>query len=161
MSDPYFCDLDIQFSWMNNVYNELRSAIKCNSWYSSPSKQCRIDINPNLTSIIAASLPFTISDCGIFKNNPGWKYGIHKDASRTVAINILLVDPCPDFDILYYSDIFDKTIPTIYERDVPKLLNTKKFHSVANRSLTITRYVMSIGHTGNSYEEIKKKFHNV
>jgi hypothetical protein len=157
MTDDYFCKLDILFPFMDEIYDELKKAI----WYISNTKQCRSDVSINLRNKIQNSIPFQIHCCGFFKNDPGWKYPIHKDSIRSSAINILLVEPCDEFNVFFFSDDFKTKILSPYVRDELLLINTKKFHSVSNDSTDKTRYVLSIGFSKNSYEEIKVKLQNV
>jgi hypothetical protein len=154
MTEEYFCKVNIQLPFIDQIYHELSNA----SWYTSKFDLCRSDSSNELKSLIQEIIPFTINDCGFLKNKPGWKYPIHKDALRLAAINILLVDQCDDFKVNFYSDNFDKKIPVPYVKDELLLINTKKFHSVFNASLDKVRYVMSIGCVNEKYVEIKKKF---
>lgn len=106
-------------------------------------------------------MPFKIHCCGFFKNEPGWTYPLHKDAVRYTAINILLVEPCDEFNVYFYSDDLKTKMLVPYLKDEPLLINTKKLHMVSNTSLDKTRYVLSIGCTDQTYDEVKKKFQNV
>jgi hypothetical protein len=154
MTEEYFCKLDLQFPFMDQIYYELNNS----TWHISRHNQCRSDASVELKKLIKQFIPFTVNDCGFHKNKPGWKYPIHKDALRLAAINILLVDQCDDFKVNFYSDNFDKKIPVPYVRNELLLINTKKFHSVFNASLDKVRYVMTIGCVNERYVEIKKKF---
>jgi hypothetical protein len=151
MTDEYFCKLYIPFLIIDEIHKELSIA----NWYTSKYKQCRSDISDELRTKIQDLIPFKIHCCGFFKNEPGWKYSIHKDTERYAAINILLVDPCDEFNVFFYSDDFKTKILAPYIKDELLLINTKKFHSVANNSTTKTRYLMSIGFSKNTYDEIR------
>jgi len=151
MTDEYFCKLNIPFPVMDEIHNELNTA----TWYTSKYKQCRSDVSQDLRTKIQDLIPFDIHCCGFFKNEPSWNYPIHKDTERYAAINILLVDPCDKFNVFFYPDNFKTKILAPYVKDELLLINTKKFHSVANNSNTKTRYLMSIGFAKNTYDEIK------
>jgi hypothetical protein len=157
MTDEYFYKLDTPFTFMDKIYAELDSAI----WYESKYKQCRFDVSQELRSIIQESVPFKISCCGFFKNEPGWKYPLHRDSVRYTAINILLVEPCDEFNVYFYSDDLKTKILVPYIKDEPLLINTKKLHMVSNTSVDKIRYVLSIGCIEQTYDEVKKKFQNV
>lgn len=157
MTSEYFCKLNLQFEFMDRIYEELNSAI----WYESKYKQCRSDASAELRNMIQEKVPFNIHCCGFFKNEPGWTYPIHKDSVRQTAINILLVDQCDEFNVYFYSDNFKTRLLAPYVKDELLLINTKKFHSVSNASSDKIRYVMSIGCVEQTYDELKKKFENV
>jgi hypothetical protein len=153
MTEEYFSKLNIPFPVMDLIYDELRTV----NWYTSSTGQCRGDVSAELRSKIQKVITLKIYCCGYFKNDPGFKYPIHKDSARRAAINILLVDNCDEFNIFFYSDDLKTKILVPYIRDDLLLINTKKFHSVNNTSLTKTRYLMSIGFVENTYDEIKAK----
>jgi hypothetical protein len=142
---------------MDKIYAELDSAI----WYESKYKQCRFDASQDLRNIIQEAVPFKIDCCGFFKNNPGWTYPLHRDSVRYTAINILLVEPCDEFNVYFYSDDLKTKILVPYIKDEPLLINTKKLHIVSNTSVDKIRYVLSIGCIEQTYDEVKKKFQNV
>jgi hypothetical protein len=157
MTEAYFYKLDSPFTFMDKIYAELDSAI----WYESKYKQCRFDASQDLRNIIQEVVPFKIDCCGFFKNEPGWKYPLHRDSVRYTAINILLVEPCDMFNVYFYSDDLKTKIVVPYIKDHPLLINTKKLHMVSNSSPDKIRYVLSIGCIEQTYDEVKKKFQNV
>lgn len=157
MTEEYFCKLNLQFEFMNRIYEELNSAI----WYESKYKQCRFDVSQDLRNIIQKAVPFKISCCGFFKNEPGWTYPLHRDTVRYTAINILLVEPCNEFNVYFYSDDLKTKMLAPYIKDEPLLINTKKLHMVSNTSVDKIRYILSIGCIEETYDEVKKKFQNV
>jgi hypothetical protein len=164
----YFTLLNIHFPVREKLYQALNYAIENNSFYESPSKQMRHDVSKELRKEIQDILPFAISDCGFFKNEPGWDYPVHIDTRRFFAINMLMVDDHNDFENVFYlddpslADYVDGTnkekfrIP--YVKDQLVLINTKKYHSVKNKSADKTRYVLSIGNVDTSYDIIKNNF---
>jgi hypothetical protein len=107
---------------------------------------------------VQKEIPFEIFDCGFFKNSPGWSYQLHTDTRRTCAINILMCNNSQDFVANFVSDNFKETINIPYVKDVPILINTKKFHRIKNLSTTDNRFVLSIGHETYPYEITKNMF---
>lgn len=139
---------------MSIIYQNLDNAC----FITTTTKQIRFEFDSSIRNYVQQSIPFEISDCGVFKNPPGWVYPIHIDAKRTCAINILLCEENPEFLVYFYGNRLDKPIPLNYKKDVPYLLNTKKLHGVKNLSKDKTRFVLTIGNTTDSYEDVLKRF---
>lgn len=156
MTEEYFYKLNLRFTFMDKIYSELNSA----TWYTSKYGQCRSDVSQELRHTLQEVVPFKISCCGFFKNEPGWKYRLHRDV-RYTAINILLVEPSEDYKVYFYSDDLKTKIPVPYIKDELLLINGRKLHMVSNDSLDKIRYVFSIGCSDQSYHEVKKKFQDV
>jgi len=156
MTEEYFCKVNLQFTFMDKIYAELNTAI----WYISKYGSCRSDVSQDMRNILQEVVPFKISCCGFFKNEPGWTYPLHRDI-RYTAINMLLVEPDDDFKVYFYSDDLKTKIPIPYIKDEILLINGRKLHMVSNTSLDKTRYVLSIGCNEQTYDEVKKKFQNV
>lgn len=152
-TSAHFHTVKLPTSLINLFIEELSTA----NWYTSRYGQCRSDVSTNLRTIVENTMPFKVSCCGFFKNDPGRRYNIHKDSQRQAAVNILLVDDCSDFHVYSYSDNMRDKISVPYQKYIPILLNTKKFHSVQNLS-SVTRYLVSIGCDTESYESIRNKF---
>ena len=157
----YFYDLGIIPKFTGLLYEELSRAISIDSFYRSSHGQSRSDFaDSQLKQAIIDSMPFEISDMGIFRNAPRSRYPLHIDAERNLSLNILLCEPDEKFvvDIYRTNDgVFQKK-PIPYRKDIPLLLNTKKYHSITNLHLIKTRYICSIGSTKNSYEEVLNSF---
>ena len=156
MTDEYFCKINLQFTFMDRIYAELQTA----TWYISKYGSCRSDVSQDFRHVLQEVVPFKISCCGFFKNEPGWTYPLQRDV-RYTAINMLLVEPCEDYKVYFYSDDSKTKMPVPYIKDEPLLINGKKLHSVSNTSLDKIRYVLSIGCNEQTYDEVKKKFQNV
>lgn len=164
----YFTVLNIHFPVLEKLYKELDNAILNNFFHESPSLQIRYNVSKDLRKEVQDLMPFKISDCGFFRNSPGWDYPVHIDGKRLFAINMLMVEDHDDYEVFFYVDHpslaneIDGTdkekfrIP--YVKDQLVLLNTKKYHSVRNTSGSRTRYLLSIGNTDTSYDIIKNKF---
>lgn len=153
----YFYDLGIIPKFTGLLYEELGRSISIDSFYKSSHGQSRSDFTDSqLKQLIRDSMPFEISDMGIFRNAPRSMYPLHIDAERNLSLNILLCEPDEKFAVDYYltdDGVFQKK-PIPYRKDIPLLLNTQKYHSIKNLHLTKTRYICSIGSTKNSYEEV-------
>ena len=156
MIEDFFHHIDLEFTFIDDIHKELNKA----EWYTSKHGQCRSDISKELRCLIQDVMPFKINDAGFFKNDPGWNYHIHKDTKRLAAVNMLMVENSNNFYAFVYDDNFKnkEIIPYAYNKLV--LLNTKKFHSVSNKSQTEVRYLLSLGSTEESFESIKNKFKN-
>jgi hypothetical protein len=158
MYSDYFTQLDLP----TDIVSEITDFIESNSdnFFISKLSQNRLDFNSRLIIKLSELIPFSISDGGVFKNSPGWNYSIHKDKDRQCALNMLLTDNIDDFEAMVYNDnrVPIKIIP--YVKNQWLLLNTKKFHSVKNNSLTETRYNISIGRTIQDYYKVKDKLLN-
>lgn len=157
MLDEYFTPFPtIKFDFIDDVYAELGAA----NFYRSKTGQNRSDVSPSLRAKFQSVLPFNIYCCGFFRNVPGWIYPMHKDSYRLCALNILVADPSDKFETCCFDEkrIVVGTIP--HERNIPILLNTKRFHSVVNRDPDRTRFVLSIGCVDESYEVVKAKLYD-
>ena len=154
IEEDYFYNINIPLDFISNLYEELNHA----QWYISPTNQCRSDIVGETRLLIQKFMPFEVYCCGFFKNDPGWKYPIHKDRNRYAAVNMQLCDDSEDYYIYSHTDDFKKKISIPYYKNKPVLLNTKKFHSVHNKSKDKVRYVLSVGCTTESYEVIRDRF---
>jgi hypothetical protein len=120
--------------------------------------QNRIDFDIKLINKIREICPFFVSDAGIFKNPPGWVYPVHKDSRRQFAMNLLLSDPDPDFEVNFYSEDLSTKFLIPYVKNKWVLINTKKFHGVKNNSSTKDRYTISVGCISKTYHEIIEVF---
>jgi hypothetical protein len=154
IENDHFYHINIPINFIDNVHEALKYA----SWYTSKTGQCRSEITGETRALIQNSVPFEISCCGFYKNEPGWKYTIHKDYTRFTALNILLVDNSDDYQVYTYSDKLEKKINIPYIKNEPMLLNTKKFHSVHNTSKETIRYVLTVGCNTETYEVIRDRF---
>ncbi len=141
-----------------DIIDILNEEIKIAKWYTSPTKQCRSDIVGETRIILEKLMPFEIYCCGFFKNDPLWKYPIHKDRARHATINIQLVDNSEDYLVYTYSEDLKERINIPYIKDKPLLLNTKKFHSTQNLSTEKVRYLLTVGCITESYEVIRDRF---
>lgn len=148
----YFSKINLGIGFLDYVYPELERGV----FQITKTYQLRLELNKQIKKQVQNYIPYEISDCGILKNTPGWKYPIHRDQTRTCAINILLCERDADFVVNFYSDDRKNTFILDYERHQPYLLNTKKLHSVTNMSTSKTRLVLTIGNTKDSYEEVLK-----
>jgi len=155
MLSDYYSAIPIRFDFIDQVYSELSQA----QFYVSKTRQTRSDVSPELKQKFRDVLPFNIYCCGFFKNPPGWFYPMHKDVERLCALNVLLCDESQNFETFCYDDGRKQIAQVDYRRDVPILLNTKKFHSVRNND-TATRYLLSIGCIDEDYESVKRKLHD-
>jgi hypothetical protein len=154
--EDFFYHIDLEFKFIDKLYEELNNA----SWYISKHGQCRADISKELKDLIQDIMPFKIADAGFFKNEPGWKYGVHKDSKRFAAVNMLMVENSNSFHALIYDNTLKNKEIIPYTQNKLLLLNTKQFHSVSNKSQFEVRYVLSLGSTEESFESIKNKFEN-
>ena len=153
------------FEYINFEHPQLISEIKeyvaysekNNQFWISMMCQCRIDFPIDICRKIRDIMPFKITDYGCFKNVPGWVYPVHTDTKRTFAMNMLISQPDPGFEALFYSDDRSTSFPIAYIQNQWVLLNTKKLHSVRNTGST-NRYVISIGCETSSYQEIRELF---
>jgi hypothetical protein len=150
----YFSEVLLDLEFLDTVYKNLDHS----SFKITPTKQLRLEFRKEIKDYIQNFIPFKIDDCGIFKNPPGWIYPIHRDKNRTCAINILICEEDPDFEIKFYEENTMKSIFLPYKKEVPYLLNTKKLHGVINRSRGKTRLVLTIGNSTDSYEDVLKIF---
>jgi hypothetical protein len=95
---------------------------------------------------------------GIFKMDPVNYYAFHTDASRNVAINLLLEGP--DSYTMFGEQTSSievmKVEQLIYDDSCYYVFNTANPHSVLNLSKN-TRYLLTIGITtpGIKYEDVK------
>lgn len=155
MYNDYFTKINLP----TDIVYDINEFIKLNDdkFFISKLGQCRLDFNSSLILKISKFIPFSMSDCGIFKNVPGWTYPIHKDKIRQCALNMLLTDNSDDFNAMIYDD-FGKPLDKIpYVKNEWILLNTKKYHSVKNNSLTEIRYNVSIGCTKQDYYTVRNQ----
>jgi hypothetical protein len=154
IENDHFYHINIPINFIDNVHEVLKYA----TWHTSKTGQCRSEITGETRALIQNSMPFEISCCGFYKNEPGWKYTIHKDYTRFTALNILLVDNSDDYQVYTYSDKLEKKLNIPYIKNEPMLLNTKKFHSVHNTSKETIRYVLTVGCNTETYEVIRDRF---
>jgi pyoverdine/dityrosine biosynthesis protein Dit1 len=153
IENDHFYHINIPIDFINTVHDEL----KYSTWYTSKTGQCRSEIVGETRKLIQKTMPFTISCCGFYKNEPGWKYTIHKDYTRFTALNILLVDNSEDYHVYTYSDNLKEKVNIPYIKNKPMLLNTKKYHSVHNISKEKIRYVLTVGCNTETYEVIRDR----
>ena len=128
------------------------------NFYLSSSNLLRLDFDNDISSIIKEFLPFRVSDSGVYKNPPGWKYPLHKDSFRRCTVNMTLVDDHPDFDVKFANENKTERYPIPYVKNQFVLLNTQQFHYVKNNSVDTDRYCVSIGCTSESYTNIRQIF---
>jgi hypothetical protein len=159
--DDYYTLVDLRDPGLLSAIREFVSdAERQGLFFQSTLELNRVDFPSKIFLWLRELMPFPISDAGVFKNEPGWNYPIHRDKDRWASMNLLLVDPDPRFG----ANIYDKdqkilgTIP--YEKDQWMLLNTSRYHSVFNNSDT-TRYVVSVGCTKQGYTHIRQKFEHL
>jgi hypothetical protein len=152
--EDFFYHIDLEFAFIDDIYKELNEA----KWYTSSTGQCRSDISKELVRLIQDVMPFEISDAGFFKNEPGWDYHIHTDFKRFSAVNMLMVENSNNFCAFVYDNTLKNKEIIPYVRNKLLLLNTKKFHSVSNKSQTEVRYLLSLGSSKESFEATKNKF---
>lgn len=134
-----------------SIYQELHKGV----FYESDFNMLRSDTSLKLRRTLQDLIDIPIWCCGFFKNPPQWIYNLHTDSVRKSAINILLTDENKDFDSSFL--IPPKNFITIpYRKNIPMLMNVKKFHYVKNNSKDVTRYIMSIGFHRHSYHESKE-----
>jgi len=154
--EDYFYTINLPINFIDNLYQELENAV----WYTSPTKFCRSDIMGETRSMIEQFMPFKVFCCGFFKQEPGFKYPIHKDSQRLAAVNIQLCDELGDYKVYSYTDKLKEKMMVPYQKNKPILLNTKKFHSVHNIS-NDTRYILTVGCITDSYEVIRDRFKQI
>ena len=155
MQHDYYTFINLPIDIIDDINKFIN--LQDSNFFISKLGQNRINFDSTILLKLMEFIPFRISDCGIFKNEPGWTYSIHKDQNRQCALNMLLVDNSDEFETCIYDDdgIYVGKIPYVKNQWV--LLNTKKFHSVKNNSLTRTRYVISIGCTTEDYYTVRDK----
>ena len=154
--EDFFYQIELEFTFIDEIYKELNTAV----WYTSKHGQCRADISEDLRVLIQNVMPFKMDDAGFFKNEPGWKYRIHKDSKRFAAVNMLMVENSNSFGAYVYNNNLKNKEIIPYTRNKLLLLNTKKFHSVSNECQHEVRYLLSLGSSEESFESIKNKFKN-
>jgi hypothetical protein len=152
--EDYFYNISLPIDFIDILYKELETT----TWYTSPTKLCRSDIVGETRNLIEKAMPFKVHCCGFFKNDPRFKYPIHRDFQRLAAVNIQLGESFDDYQVVFYNDDLSQLLNIPYQTDKPLLINTKKLHSVFNKSNDKTRYVLSVGCIDESYEVIKNKF---
>jgi hypothetical protein len=84
--EDYFYNISLPIDFIDILYKELETT----TWYTSPTKLCRSDIVGETRNLIEKSMPFKVHCCGFFKNDPRFKYPIHRDFQRLAAVNIQL-----------------------------------------------------------------------
>jgi hypothetical protein len=108
--------------------------------------------------VLALSEKYTLKP-GIFKMNPMNYYAFHTDASRNVAINMLLEGPdsYTMFGEPTESAEVTKVNQLVYEDSSYYIFDTSCPHSVLNLSKN-TRYLLTIGIAtpGEDYESVKE-----
>jgi hypothetical protein len=161
MLDSYYTYLNFPVD-MNMLVSKINEYIQQNKdkFYLSNSKLLRLDFNYDINSIINKIMPFTVSDAGVFRNPPGWNYPVHRDSVRKFAVNMVLVDEHPDFDVRFVNPSKTETYPIHYIKNQFVLINTQQFHYVKNNNINIDRYCVSIGCTSDSYSNIRELFAN-
>ena len=155
-------DLSDYFTCVNlpiDIVQDINEYVRINdsNFFISHLGQFRINFNSSIISKLLPFIPFTISDCGVFKNIPESSYPIHKDKNRKCALNMLLIDNDDEFQATIYDDSGNNLGKIPYVKHQWILLNTKKFHGVKNNSLTKIRYNVSIGSTVQDYNTVRNK----
>ena len=152
-TDDYYTLIDLPIA-TEIIKAECISNINSDRFYTSLHGQCRINFSANTTARLSEVIPFSIFDAGMFKNIPGWDYAPHRDKDRLCALNMLVSDEDPGYEVSFYQDDGTKfLVPYVKYQWV--LLNTKKRHGVQNKSLTSTRYCVSVGCTELDYYTVK------
>jgi hypothetical protein len=159
LDDSYCVYLNFPID-MPQLISEINKYVqfKINDFYLSPNNQFRINFQDDLGKKIRSIMPFKISDMGVYQNSPGWDYSIHKDTIRKFAINMLISDENPDFEVNFLNEDKTEKYPVPYVKNQFVLLNTQKFHYVKNNSKNISRFCVSIGCTSVDYDTVKNTF---
>jgi hypothetical protein len=152
--EDYFYNINVPIDFIDTVYEELTRA----KWYNAASGLIRSEIVGETRTLIEKNMPFKVNCCGFYKNDPLWKYPIHKDRYRFAAFNVQLGEDSEDYYVNAYTDDRTEKIRIPYHKDCPILLNTKKFHSVHNMSNEKVRYVLTVGCADMTYEIIRDRF---
>jgi hypothetical protein len=153
-TDDYFCQIDLPVPMLPEILEFAKWSTENDKFYLSRFNVSRVDLPSSILNELKKILTYEISDAGIQVNTPGWTYKAHKDAMRQFAMNMLLTDPNPDFEIFSYPDDESMAIPVPYIKNKWLMLNTKKLHSIKNNSKTLNRHLMSIGCSDSSYHEV-------
>jgi len=159
LDDSYYTYLNFSID-MPGLVLKINRHIHENTdkFYYSRSNQFRLDLCDDINSIITETMPFKVSDIGIFKNIPNSHYPLHKDSVRRFAVNMALVDNHPDFDVAFTNADKTETYPIPYVKNQFVLINTQKFHYIKNNSVDTDRYCVSIGCTTDHYTTIRHVF---
>jgi len=159
LDDSYYVYLNFPTD-MPKLISEINDYVqfKINNFHYSPTNQFRINFQDDLDKKIRSIMPFEVSDMGVYQNYPGWDYPIHKDVIRKFAINMLLSDENPDFEVNFLNEDKTEKYPIPYIKNQFVMLNTQKFHYVKNNSKSVSRFCVSIGCTSIDYKTIKKTF---
>lgn len=154
--EDFFYEIGETPRFTNMLYENLNKALDDNTFHISGNNLLRIDLDDILIENIRQEYEkIPISDISIFKNDPGFRYNIHRDRIRKCAINILLSAPDDDMEVVFYSDNFSNKFPIPYRKDIPMLINTQQYHSIKNNSQCKFRYVLSLGCTKLDYFTVK------
>jgi len=142
------------------LIDEINNFVKdhIDEFHYSATKQFRINFTGSIKEKLSGMMPFEASDMGVYQNFPGWSYPVHKDVIRKFAINMVLSDDNPDFEINSFNDEKTEKFPIRYIKNEFVLLNTQKYHYVKNNSSTVSRFCVSIGCTSIEYNTIRNLF---
>lgn len=153
----YYYEPRFKVNFIEELYCNLQECIEKNTFHISRNNLLRTDVHETLIKNIRADYSeIPISDISIFKNNPKFKYGMHRDRIRKCAINILLSDEDNEFEVLFYNKDFSSKFIIPYKKGIPLLINTQQYHSIKNNSDVKFRYILSLGCTELDYHSVKE-----